>query len=309
MHVFIAGASGTIGTTLVPALLRAGHEVTGTTRSAAKADALRALGARPVVMDGLDAVSVRNALREAAPDAIVHQMTALAGADFTKPDKAFAMTNRLRTEGTDNLLAAAYGALVIGQSFASFLYERAGTGPKREDDPVDPAPPEGFRESHAALLHLERRILEHGGVVLRYGGFYGPGSGIRSGGEQAEGVRARKFPIVGSGAGVWSFLHTEDGADGTVLALERARRGEAYNIVDDEPAAVREWLPYLASILGAKAPRHVPAWLGRWVTSPATVAMMNDYRGASNAKARADLGWRPNRPNWRDGFQEALAAR
>jgi nucleoside-diphosphate-sugar epimerase len=311
MHIFIAGASGTVGHTLIPQLILDGHTVTGTTRSPKKADALRALGAKPAIMDGLDAGSVLAAVQAAQPDAILHEMTSLAGADFRRPDHAFKLTNRLRTEGTEHLLAAAAAAGVerfIAQSFAGWPYARDGGPVKSEDDPLDPAPPKGIQETHAAIRRLERMVLEAGGIVLRYGGFYGPGSGITADGEQVELIRKRKFPLVGDGAGVWSFLHTDDAASATLAALERGKPGEIYNVVDDEPAPVREWLPVLADVAGAKPPRHVPAWLARRLAGPAAVAVMTESRGASNAKARAELGWEPSRPSWRTGFREAVTS-
>jgi nucleoside-diphosphate-sugar epimerase len=311
MHIFIAGASGTAGRTLIPLLISHGHTVTGTTRSPAKADALRALGAEVAIMDGLEAGSVLAAVEAARPDAILHEMTSLAGADFTKPDKAFALTNRLRTEGTEHLLAAAASVGVerfVAQSYAGWPYARSGGPVKTEADPLDPEPPKGIRETHAAIRRLERMASEAGGIVLRYGGFYGPGSGITAGGEQVELIRRRKFPLVGDGGGVWSFVHTEDVATATLAALERGRPGEIYNVVDDEPAPVREWLPALADAIGAKPPRRVPVWIARRLAGPAAVAVMTESRGASNAKARSELGWAPSRPSWRDGFRDAVAS-
>ncbi len=312
MHVFIAGASGTVGHTLIPYLIRHGHTVTGTTRSPAKADALRALGAKPAIMDGLDAASVRAAVEAARPDAIVHEMTALSSMNPRhKPDRTFAVTNRLRTEGTEHLLAGARAAGVerfVAQSYAGWPYARAGGPVKSESDPLDPQPPKGITETHAAIRRLERLVVEAGGIVLRYGGFYGPGSGITAGGDQVDLVRRRKLPLVGDGGGVWSFIHTDDAASATLAALERGRPGEIYNVVDDEPAPVREWLPALADAAGAKPPRHLPAWLVRTLAGPATVTMMTESRGASNAKARAELAWQPSHPSWREGFREALVS-
>ena len=312
MHVFIAGATGAVGRTLIPTLIAEGHTVTGTTRSEAKARSLHDLGATPVVMDGLDADSVMAAVTAAAPDAIVHQMTALAGElDFRNPDKTFAGTNRLRTEGTEHLLAAARAAGVerfVAQSYAGWPAERTGGPVKTEADPLDPDPPRGLRETHAAIRRVEALATEAGGVVLRYGGFYGPGTGLAPGGDQLEMVRARKFPLIGDGGGYWSFAHTEDVATATVAALERGRDGQVYNVCDDEPAPLREWLPVLARTLGAPPPRHVPAWVARLIATPGTLALMTEARGASNAKAKAELGWTPAWPSWREGFA-ALAAR
>jgi nucleoside-diphosphate-sugar epimerase len=306
MHVFIAGAAGAVGRSLIPTLVADGHTVTGTTRSDSKAEALRALGARPVVMDGLDRASVLDAVAAAEPDAIVHQMSALSGnLDLRNPDKAFAMTNRLRTEGTEHLLAAAEASgvrRIVAQSYAGWPYARTGDAPKREDDPLDPDPPRGLRETHAAIRRLEALVTGAGGVVLRYGGFYGPGTGLSADGEQLEMVRARKFPLIGDGGGVWSFAHTEDVATATLAALVRGGDGEIYNVCDDDPAPVREWLPALARSLGAKPPRRVPAWLARIVASPGAVALMTEARGASNAKAKAELDWTPAWPSWREGF-------
>jgi nucleoside-diphosphate-sugar epimerase len=304
-HVFLAGATGAVGRALIPRLLAHGHTVTGTTRSPEKADALRALGATPVVLDGLGPDAVMAAVAAARPDAIVHEMTSLAGlADIRRLERSFAVTNRLRTEGTDNLLAAARAAGVerfVAQSFAGWPYARNGGAVKTEDDPLDPAPPAQLRTTLAAIRHLESAVTAAGGVVLRYGGFYGPGTGIAPGGEQWAAVRARKFPVVGDGAGVWSFIHVDDAASATVAALEHWTPGEVYNVVDDEPAPVREWLPALASSIGARPPRHVPRFVGR-LLGEHVVTMMCEMRGASNAKARAVLGWSPTWPTWRDGF-------
>jgi nucleoside-diphosphate-sugar epimerase len=260
-------------------------------------------------MDGLDAGSVRAAVEAARPDAILHQMTALAGVDFSKMDRAFALTNRLRVEGTEHLLAAARSAGVerfVAQSYAGWPYARTGGPVKSEADPLDPDPPKGVQETLAAIRRLEELVVGAGGVVLRYAGFYGPGSGITPDGEQVRMIRRRKFPLVGDGGGVWSFVHTEDVATATVAALERGRPGEIYNVCDDDPAPVRDWLPFLAAAVGAKQPRHVPAWLARRVAGPAAVTLMTEIRGASNAKARAELDWTPSRPSWREGFREAV---
>jgi nucleoside-diphosphate-sugar epimerase len=312
MHIFLAGASGTIGHTLIPYLISHGHTVTGTTRSNAKAGTLRALGAEPAIMDGLDAVSVLSAVEAAKPDAILHEMTALSGMNpRQKPDRIFEVTNRLRIEGTEHLLAAARSAGVerfVAQSYAGWPAARSGGAIKSESDPLDPEPPKGIIETHTAIRRLEEMVTAAGGIVLRYGGFYGPGSGITPDGDQTEMIRKRKFPLVGDGGGVWSFIHTDDAAAATLAALERGRPGQIYNVVDDEPAPVREWLPALADILGAKPPRHVPTWLARTLAGPAAVMMMTDARGASNAKARAELDWTPSHRSWREGFREAVTA-
>jgi nucleoside-diphosphate-sugar epimerase len=312
MHIFIAGAGGTVGHTLVPLLLEHGHTVTGTTRSEAKAAALRARGARAVVMDGLDRDSVLAAVRTAAPDAIVHQMTALAGMRPRNFDKTFATTNRLRTEGTEHLLAAAEETGVrrfVAQSFAGWPSARVGGPVKTESDPLDADPPRGVRATHAAIRRLEALVTGAGGVILRYGGFYGPGSGLAPGGDQLALIRKRRFPLIGDGGGVWSFAHTEDVATATLAALERAPAGALYNVCDDDPAPVRDWLPFLARAAGARPPRRIPAVVARLLAGPAVVALMTESRGASNARAKAELDWAPSRPSWREGFPTALAGR
>jgi 2-alkyl-3-oxoalkanoate reductase len=309
MNILIAGATGAAGRALIPTLVAHGHAVTGTTRSEAKADALRALGATPVVMDGLDRSSVRDAVTAAEPDAIVHQMTSLGGKpDLRRPDRTFALTNRLRTEGAEHLLAAAKEAGVrrlVAQSFAGWPYARTGGPVKSESDPLDPDPPRGLRETHAAIRRLEALVTGAGGIALRYGGFYGPGTGLAPDGDQIELIRKRRWPVVGDGDGVWSFAHIEDVATATLAALERGRDGEIYNVCDDEPAPVREWLPHLARTIGAPAPPRLPVWVARLVGGPATVALMTECRGASNAKAKAELGWTPEWPTWREGFAAA----
>jgi nucleoside-diphosphate-sugar epimerase len=314
MNVFVAGATGALGSQLVPRLVARGHEVVGMTRSASKRDALRELGAAPVVADALDPDAVAGAVAEAAPDVIVHELTALAGSlDVRHFDRSFATTNRLRTEGTDNLLAAGRAVGVrrfVAQSFAGWTFARSGGPVKTEDDPLDPSPADGMRRTLAAIRHLEEAVVDAGwteGVVLRYGGFYGPGTSLAADGEQAEQVRRRRFPVVGGGAGVWSFVHVEDAAQATVAAVERGRRG-IYNIVDDEPAAVAEWLPALAAAVGAPPPRRVPRVVGRLLAGEAATVMMTEVRGASNAKAKATLGWRPRHASWREGFAELTAA-
>jgi 2-alkyl-3-oxoalkanoate reductase len=303
MRVFVAGASGAIGTRLVPQLIDRGHEVIGTFHSPGNAERLRALGAKPIALDLLDARAVRQAVLEAGPEAIIHQATALADVRFSRNlDRAFAPTNRLRTDGTDVLLAAAREAGVrrfVAQSFASNRYAREGGPVKTEDDPLDPAPPAGAHETNAAMRHLDQAVTDAGGIALRYGGFYGAANdGL------LEPVRKRRFPVVGNGGGVFSFIHLDDAAAATVLALETDAAG-IYNIVDDEPAPVREWLPVLANALGAKPPRHVPRWLGRLIAGEGGVMMMTDSRGASNAKARRELGWTLRYPSWRQGFPAA----
>ena len=305
MRVFVAGASGAIGTRLVPRLIEAGHEVIGTSRSAGNADRVRALGVHPIDVDLLDREAVIAAVVAAEPDAIVHQATALAGARFSRNlDRTFAPTNRLRTEGTDALLAAAREAGVrrfVAQSFASYRYAREGGPIKTEDDPLDPDPVATTRETNAAMRHLDEAVIGAGGIALRYGGFYGaPDDGLLAP------VRKRQFPIVGDGGGISSFIHLDDAAAATVRALEHGGAG-VYNIVDDEPAPVREWLPVLAAVLGAKPPRHFPRWLARLFAGEAAVLMGTEARGASNAKAKRELGWTLRHPSWREGFPAAYA--
>jgi nucleoside-diphosphate-sugar epimerase len=305
MRVFVAGASGAIGTRLVPQLIARGHDVIGTARSPRGIERAAALGAKPIVLDLLDGRAVRKAVLEAEPDAIVHQATALANVRFSrKLDRSFAQTNRLRRDGTDALLAAAREAGVhrfIAQSFASTRYAREGGPVKTEDDPLDPTPVAGMRETDAAMRYLDQAVTDAGGIALRYGGFYGaPDDGL------LEPVRKRQFPIVGNGGGVSSFIHLDDAAAATVLALEHD--GPAiYNIVDDEPAPVREWLPVLADALGAKPPRRFPVWLARLIAGEAGVMLGTDARGASNAKAKRELGWRLRYPSWRQGFAAVYA--
>jgi 2-alkyl-3-oxoalkanoate reductase len=311
MRVFVAGATGAVGKRLVPGLVEAGHEVIGTTRSAAKADQVRADGGEPVVVDVLDADAARAAVIEAKPDAVVHQATALAsmGTNLRKFDADFALTNRLRTEGTHHLLAAARDAgtqRFVVQSFTGWPNIREGSSVKTEDDPLDPDPPAACRETLAGIRYLDETVpVAEGidGVVLRYGAFYGPGTSLWDGGAHVELIRKRRFPIVGSGAGVWSFVHMDDVASATVAAVEQAAPG-IYNIVDDEPAPVSVWLPYLAEVLGAKPPRRVPRWVGRLAGGSFAVSMMEQVRGSSNAKAKREWRWQPAYPSWRQGFAE-----
>jgi nucleoside-diphosphate-sugar epimerase len=302
MKVLVVGASGAIGTRLVPQLVSHGHEVTGTYRTQGNAERVRALGAEPAALDLLDARAVRRAVLETAPEAIIHQATALAGAGFSRNlDRSFAPTNRLRTEGTDALLAAAREAGVrrfVAQSFASYRYAREGGPVKTENDPLDPDPPAGTRETQAAMRHLDEVVTAAGGVALRYGGFYGAANDGLIGP-----VRKRQFPVIGDGGGVSSFIHLDDAAAATVVALEHGATG-VFNIVDDEPAPMRDWLPALADALGAKPPRHVPGWLARLIAGRGVV-MMTGSRGASNAKAKRELGWTLRYPSWRQGFPAA----
>jgi nucleoside-diphosphate-sugar epimerase len=297
-----------MGRRLVPQLLARSHQVTATTRSADKVERLRALGADPVVVDGLDGAAVGEAVARAEPDAVIHQMTALADASSLRRfDHSFAMTNELRTKGTDHLLAAAVAAGVgrfVAQSYTNWPNIREGGPVKSERDPLDPSPPRAQRESLAAIRHLERAVLEAplAGIVLRYGNFYGPGASDAVLGL----VRKRKLPVVGDGTGVWSWIHIDDAAAATVAALDRGKRG-IYNVVDDDPAPVAEWLPYLAEEVGAKAPRHVPVWLGRLAAGEVGVSMMTQVRGSSNEKAKRELDWRPAWSSWRQGFRHGLA--
>ena len=305
MRVFVVGASGAIGSRLVPQLIERGHEVIGSARSPDKAERLRRLGAESVVLDALDTRAVRETVAAAQPDAIVHQATALADAKLGRNfDKIFARTNELRTKGTDALLAAAREAGVrrfVAQSFASYRYAREGGPIKTEDDPLDPTPPPNTEESAGAMTYLEQVVTNFGGIALRYGVFYGAANdGL------IKPVRRRWYPIVGDGSGIVSWIHLEDAATATVLALEQD--GAAiYNIVDDDPAPVREWLPVLAQALDAKPPRHLPTWLARLLAGEAAVVMGTEARGASNAKARRELGWTLRYPSWRHGFAEVYA--
>ena len=305
MRVFVAGASGAIGTRLVPQLIASGHEVIGTFRSPGHSERIRALGAEAIELDLLDAAAVRGAVVEAKPEAIVHQATALAGARFGRSlDRTFAATNRLRVEGTDALLAAARDAGVrrfVAQSFASLRYAPVGGPVKTEDEPLDPDPPASARETNAAMRYLDTTVVNAGGIALRYGGFYGDANdGL------VKPVRKRQFPIVGDGGGIFSFVHLDDAAAATVIALESGEAG-IYHVVDDEPAPVREWLPVLAEALGAKPPRHVPRWLAQLVAGDVAVLMGTQARGASNAKVKRELGWTPRYPSWRQGFGAAYA--
>lgn len=307
MRIFLAGATGAIGGRLVPQLVAAGHTVVGTTRDPARADRLRQLGAEPAVLDPLDPAAVTAAVAAAAPDVLVHELTALAGiGSFRKFSHGFAETNRLRTEGTDILLAAGRAAgvrRVVAQSFGGWPYARTGGPVKTETDPLDPTPAPGAVSSLEALKHLEAAVTGYEeGLALRYGGFYGPGTSLSADGPHTAMVRQRKFPIVGDGGGVWSFCHIDDAASATVAAVSRGAAG-VYNVCDDEPATVREFLPVLCAELGAKPPRHVPAWLARPLLGDQGMVMMTTARGMSNAKAKRELEWTPAYPSWRDGFR------
>lgn len=312
MRVFIAGGTGTIGRHLVTLLLEGGHEVVALGRTVEKARDLEASGAKVVLADALDKERLNAAIEEARPEVVIHQLTSLTGvANFKRMDDDFAVTNRLRTEATDALLAAARGVgaqRFIAQSFCGWPFARTGGPIKTEEDPLDPQPPTGFRQTLGAIRHLEEAVVgaaDLEGVVLRYGFLYGPGTSIAKDGAIVELVRQRQFPVVGGGAGVWSFTHVEDAAQATAAAVTKGAAG-VYNVVDDEPAEVSAWLPQLADALGAKPPRKVPAWLARFVLGEGGISMMTQVRGGSNAKAKRDLAWEPAYPSWRQGFRDGL---
>jgi nucleoside-diphosphate-sugar epimerase len=309
MRIMVMGATGAVGQRLLPMLIDEGHEVVAVTRTPAKADALRAAGALPVVCDALDREAVLGAVAGAEPEVVVHQMTALGEMGSMRDvDRVFAQTNRLRTEGTRNVIEAARAAgtrRVIAQSFTGWPFARTGGPVKDEDAPLDPEPVASMRETHAAIVECERLVrAEPEGVVLRYGGFYGPGTSLSADGDITELVRKRRLPVVGDGGGVWSFTHVDDAAGGVLAALHGA--AGTYAIVDDEPAPVAEWLPVLASALGAQPPRRVPRWVGRAAAGAGMTMMMTEARGASNARAKAVLDWTPRWPTWRTGFREGL---
>src|SRR3954463_12153907 len=313
MRIFVAGASGVLGRQLVPLLSDAGHEVVGTTTSARKLETLRALGAQPLVLDLLDAEAVGRAVSQAEPEVVVHEATALSGigGKFRKVDDTFAPTNRLRREGTDNLLAAALAAgarKLVAQSYAGWTFAREGAAVKDEDAALDTVPASNAKETIAAIRYLEERVVaakELDGIVLRYGGFYGPGTSFAEDGESFDAIRKRSFPVVGDGGGMASFIHIADAARATFAAIERGRRG-IYNIVDDDPAPTSAWLPYAANAVGAKPPRHVPFWLGKLFAGEMLATMMVEGRGASNAKAKRELDWQPLYSSWREGFVKGL---
>jgi nucleoside-diphosphate-sugar epimerase len=313
MKVFVAGATGAVGKPLVPLLVANGHEVVGMTRTEAKRERLRSMGAQPVVVDALDAEAVGRAVGEAEPDVIVHQLTAIpASIDMRRFESEFALTNRLRIEGTDHLLSAGRAAGVerfVAQSNAS-LYARTGGRVKGEDDPIDADPPRQMRQGLAAIRHLEEAVTGASwteGLVLRYGWFYGPGTSLALDplGSQIELLRKRQLPVVGRGTGVWSFIHIEDAAAATLAAVEGGPAG-IYNVVDDDPAPVSAWAPALATAVGAKRPLRVPRWLGRLVAGEWAVAVMTEIRGAANDKAKQELDWQLRYPSWRQGFAKGL---
>jgi 2-alkyl-3-oxoalkanoate reductase len=314
MKVFVAGASGALGSRLVPLLVANGHDVVGMTRTPAKAERLRTMGAEPVVADGLDRKAVIDAVTRTEPEVVIHQMTALGSVEnFKHFDQEFAVTNRLRTTGLDYLLEAAriVGARrLIAQSYGGWPHERTGGPVKTEEDPLDPAPPKEMSRSLEAIRYLESTVTgddQVEGVALRYGGFYGPGTLEGAGGSMIEQVRKRRLPVVGNGEGIWSFVHTDDAATATMLAMDRGAPG-IYNVADDEPAPAKEWLPEMAAALGAKPPRHVPTWVGRLAAGEVGVSMFTKIRGISNEKAKRGLGWRLIHPTWREGFRSWLGA-
>lgn len=314
MKIFLAGAAGAIGRQLTPELVSRGHLVVGTTQTPERFEAIRNAGAEPVVMDGLDRQSVLRSVAAARPDVIVHQMTALSNMrSLRNIDNELAMTNQLRTIGTENLLEAARAAGVdrfVAQSYTGWPNIREGGRVKSEDDPLDPNPPRTMRQTLDAIRQLEDLVLHADGIagtVLRYGGFYGPGTSLGADGKFAGAVLARQLPVVGDGAGVWSFIHVADAARATRIAIEQGAAG-VFNIVDDDPAEVAVWLPDLADALGARPPRHVSAWLGRLLIGESGLSMMTAVRGSSNAKAKRVLGWHPEYASWRDGFRRGLGA-
>jgi 2-alkyl-3-oxoalkanoate reductase len=313
MRVIVAGASGAIGRALLPQLLQRGHEVAGLVRSAEGAAKVAALGAEAKVVDALDARAVREAVLGFRPEAVIHQLTALPDStDLRDFDGVFAQTNRLRTQGTDNLVAAAraVGARrFVAQSYCGWPYARTGGPVKTEDDALDPNPPKAMRRTLEAIRHLEQMVTaasDIGGTVLRYGGFYGPGTMIARDGPTVADLRKRKWPVIGKGGGIWSFIHIADAASAAVAAIEGAATG-LFNVVDDEPAPVAEWLPALASAVGAKPPRRVPAFLARLILPEHLFVMMTEVRGGSNAKFKSTFGWRPAFASWRDGFRRGLS--
>jgi 2-alkyl-3-oxoalkanoate reductase len=304
MRVFVTGATGALGRHLVPGLVAAGHEVTATTRTPGKMAQLRKAGAEPVLMDGLDREAVITAVLAAAPQVIVHEMTALASVRSLRNfDREFAATNELRTRGTDNLLAAAAEAgtrRVIAQGFTGWPNERSGGPVKTEDDPLDSRAIPSTAQGLAAIRHVEEAVPAGApeGIVLRYGGFYGPGASE----PLLDLVRKRRVPVIGGGTGIWSFIEITDAAAATLAAVERGAPG-VYNVVDSDPAPVADWLPYLAKVAGAKPPLRVPVWIGRLLAGDLVVMQMTTMRGSSNEKARKELGWEPRYASWREGFR------
>lgn len=311
MNVFIAGGTGAIGKRLIPLLINSGYKVTSMTRSPGKRELLQKLGADVVIADGLKREDVRKEVLETQPEVIIHQMTSLAGIKNLKNfDKKFELTNRLRREGTDYLIEAGEEAgtkLFIAQSYAGWNYEPTGSGLKSENDPFDPHPSAKMVKALEAIKYLEDKVLSSGikGIILRYAGFYGPGTGISLNSGVVELIKKRKFPIIGKGNGVWSFIHIDDAASATLAALKKGKEG-VYNISDDEPAPVSAWLPGLAEILNAKPPFHLPVWLGKLIAGDTVVLLMTNIKGVSNSKAKAELDWQPLYKSWREGFRKGL---
>jgi 2-alkyl-3-oxoalkanoate reductase len=307
MRVLVAGATGAVGKQLVPQLIAAGHQVTASTRSPGKAAGLEAAGADVAVVDGLDAVGVGEAVAKAEPEVIIHQMTSLGDYNLRHFDRTFAKTNELRTTGLDNLMAAAQAAgarRLIVQSYSGWPNIRTGSPVKTEDDPLDPDPPQAMRATLDAIRYLENAVMSSPmeGVVLRYGSLYGPGASDLL----VDMIKRRQVPMIGNGAGIWSWIHVQDAASAAVAALDRG--DGVYNIVDDAPAPVSQWLPFLASAVGARKPLRLPVWLGRLAAGEAAVSMMTQVRGSSNVKAKRELSWALAWPTWRDGFTSGLRA-
>lgn len=311
MRVFVAGSTGAIGRCLVPQLVGSGHEVVALARSEAKGKEIEAMGATPALADAFDANAMTTVVVDAKPEVVIHELTAINGVNPKNLDGGFVLTNRLRTEVTDTLLNAARKAgaeRFIAQSFCGWPFAREGGPVKTEKDPLDPNPPAHFEQTLGAIRYLEEAVghaKDIAALALRYGAFYGPGTSISEGGSLVDMVRKHKMPIVGDGAGVWSFVHIKDAAAATALAISKGDPG-VYNVVDDEPAPVSQWLPVLADAVGAKQPSHVPAWLAKWMIGEGGIAMMTQIRGGSNAKAKRELGWQPAYPSWREGFVHGL---
>ena len=310
MRVYVAGGSGAVGRRLVPQLIAAGHDVVATTSTRRRIEDLEMLGAHPLVVDGLDEEAVIKSVCLAEPDAVINEMTALAGAtNLRNFDRAFVRTNELRTRGNGHLIRAAQIAQVrrlIAQSYTGWSNAREGDSVKTEQDALDESPPKTMRRSLEAIKYLERAVTGANrveGIALRYGSLYGPGTAFST--DYVEQVRKRRLPLIGDGAGIWSFVHVDDAAAATVLALENGKRG-VYNVVDDEPAPVSEWLPFLANVIGARPPRRIPAWLGRLAAGEAITSMSTRIKGSSNAKARRELRWVPRNRSWREGFRTSL---
>ena len=313
MKVFVAGATGAVGKRLVPLLVASGYDVTGSTRSAKRETWLREIGATPVLVDALDRNAVMEAVLRAEPEVVLHELTGLTGAtSFKKFDDEFALTNRLRTEGTDYLLEAALAAgakRLIAQSYGNWNYARTGSARKTEEDPFDPNPPANQRKTLEAIVYLERTVTgarDIEGVALRHANHYGPGTGFALDGDLVSLIRKRRLPVIGNGAGIWSFIHVDDLAQATIAAIGHGKPGSIYNVVDDEPVPAATWIPGLAEAIGAKPPRHVPVWLGKLAVGEVGVSMMTQIRGTSNTKAKRELGWKPHYTSWREGFRTGL---